>query len=133
MPNLNLKKISTYLISLTFISAGIGHFILPDIFLEIMPPQLPLHLEAVYISGIFEILGGIGVLIPRFRKMAGYGLILLLIAIFPANIYMASSPDVMPIVPNWIAIARLPFQFVFIGWIYWATARPVSSESVVPA
>lgn len=119
-----LKKLSVGLISLIFVSAGVAHFVFTDIFLAIMPPQLPYHLEAVYLSGFLEIVGGLAIIIPDFRKIAGYGLILLLIAVFPANIYMASSPDVVPEVPNIIAIARLPLQFVLIGWIYWAISTP---------
>ena len=125
-----LKPISIILISLIFVVAGVLHFLIPKTYMKIMPPQLPLHREAVYISGVFEILGGIGILIPRFRKRAGYGLIALLIGVFPANVYMASSEDIVPEVPNWMAIARLPLQFVLIAWIYWAVIADTEQDIV---
>ena len=64
-----------------------------------MPPIFPLHLEAVYLSGLFEILGGVGVLIARTRSIAGWGLLALLIAVYPANIYMALTPEALPDIP----------------------------------
>ena len=87
-----------------------------------MPPSFPLHEEAVYISG-FEIVGGIGVLIPRFRKIAGWGLVALLIAVYPANIYMAISPEAFPDIPIEMLYFRLALQFLFFYWAYSVT-RP---------
>ena len=75
------KKLVLFGLSAFFIYFGVDHFINPDFYLSIMPPSFPLHEEAVYISGFFEIVGGIGVLIPRFRKIAGWGLVALLIAV----------------------------------------------------
>ncbi|MED5253710.1 MAG: DoxX family protein, partial [Pseudomonadota bacterium] len=93
------KKLVLFGLSAFFIYFGVDHFINPDFYLSIMPPSFPLHEEAVYISGFFEIVGGIGVLIPRFRKIAGWGLVALLIAVYPANIYMAISPEAFPDIP----------------------------------
>ena len=83
------RKFSLFGLSLFFIYFGIDHFINPEFYLSIMPPAFPLHAEAVYISGFFEILGGISVLIAPLRKIAGWGLVALLICVYPANIYMA--------------------------------------------
>jgi len=124
----NYRLLSTVMIAVLFILAGIGHFVFPKTYLRIMPPQLPYHLELVYLSGIFEILGGVGILIPPLRRWAGYGLIVLLLVVFPANIYMASSDEVVPEVPNWLAIARLPLQFLLIAWIYWAVSGQDKQE-----
>lgn len=88
-----------------------------------MPPYLPWHLELVYLSGVFEILGGLGLLIPRVSRVAAWGLVALLVAVFPANLHMAMSGiqvDGFPSRP-WMAWARLPFQAVFIAWCLWCT------------
>ena len=119
-----LKKLVLFGLSAFFIYFGVDHFINPDFYLSIMPPSFPLHEEAVYISGFFEIVGGIGVLIPRFRKIAGWGLVALLIAVYPANIYMAISPEAFPDIPIEILYFRLVLQFLFFYWAYSVT-RPV--------
>ena len=90
LPKSIWRKIVLFGLSIFFINAGITHFTNVDFYLSIMPPAFPLHEEAVYISGFFEIIGGIGLLIPRFRKISGWGLFALLIAVYPANIYMLS-------------------------------------------
>ena len=82
-----------------------------------MPPYLPWHLGLIYASGMAEMALGVAVLIPRFRRMAGWGLIALLVAIFPANIHSALYG--FRSVSSWILWARLPFQFVFIAWVHW--------------
>jgi len=88
-----------------------------------MPPWLPLHEEAVYISGFFEVAGGLGVLIPRLRKIAGLGLVALLVCVYPANIYMAITPEAFPEIPILLLYFRLLLQFLFIYWAYTVT-RP---------
>ena len=118
------KNLVLFGLSVFFIYFGIDHFINPDFYLSIMPPSFPLHEEAVYISGFFEIVGGIGVLIPRFRKIAGWGLVALLIAVYPANIYMAITPEAFPDIPVEILYFRLVLQFLFFYWAYSVT-RPV--------
>ena len=118
------KNFVLFGLSVFFIYFGIDHFINPDFYLSIMPPSFPLHEEAVYISGFFEIVGGIGVLIPRFRKIAGWGLVALLIAVYPANIYMAITPEAFPDIPVEILYFRLVLQFLFFYWAYSVT-RPV--------
>ena len=103
-----------------FILAGGNHFVMPDFYLKIVPPGLPSPSLLVIVSGLAEIAGGAGLLVPGLRRAAGWGLIALLIAVFPANIYMAIHPEGFSI-PAWILWVRLPFQFVFAAWI-WAVA-----------
>jgi uncharacterized membrane protein len=117
-----LKKISLYLLGAAFIGAGILHFVSPDTYRPIMPPYLPWHDGLIYLSGVFEILLGGMVLFPKTRKWGAWGLVLLLIAVFPANLYMAQTaadavgrPDYWPLVA-WL---RLPFQLVLILWAWW--------------
>ena len=118
------RILSLFGLSVFFVYFGIDHFINPDFYLSIMPPAFPLHAEAVYISGFFEILGGICVLIPSLRKLAGWGLIALLVSVYPANIYMAINPEAFPEISIGLLYFRLPLQFLFIYWAYSIT-RPV--------
>lgn len=124
LPSGFLRKLSLFGISVFFIYFGIDHFINPEFYLSIMPPMFPLHLEAVYLSGLFEILGGVGVLIARTRSIAGWGLLVLLIAVYPANIYMALTPEAFPDIPLFVLYFRLALQFLFFYWAYSIT-RPI--------
>ncbi len=117
-----LRTIGRVLLGIFFTYAGINHFLVPEVYMQIMPPFLPTPLALVYISGLFEILGGIGVLVPRTRTAAGWGLVALLIAVFPANIYMAMKGVYIEGMPReeWLLWARLPLQCVLIAWVWWA-------------
>ena len=116
------KAISKFLLAIFMIAAGIMHFVNPAFFLKIMPPYLPLHKELVLVSGVFEVLLGILLLIPQTSRMAAWGIVALLIAVFPANIYLFQNQDLMPASPV-VHLLRLPLQGVFILWAYWHT-RP---------
>lgn len=118
-----------WLLGLGFVAAGFNHFIAPRLYLAIMPPALPWPLALVYVSGVAEIVGGLGVLIPATRKLAGWGLIALLIAVFPANLHAAFHGAGS--IPPWILWARLPFQLVFIAWVYWTCLRPLRERPSV--
>ncbi len=113
-----MKNISAYIIGVAFILAGANHFINPEFYLRMMPPVLPAHELLNYVSGIVEIILGALLFIPKTKVVAAWGLIVLLIAVFPANIYMAmeagKSIDISPVV----AYIRLPFQFLFIWLVY---------------
>ena len=118
-----IKYLSIIIMSIFYINVGIMHFTDSDWFLHIIPPFLSLiGLELVYISGVFEILFGIMLLIPQTRKIAAYGLILLLIAVYPANLYLAfyEKPqkliEISAFAASWV---RLPIQFIFLGLAYW--------------
>ena len=115
------KKLVLFGLAAFFINVGVDHFVNPDFYLNIMPPSFPLHAEAVYISGFFEVVGCISLLIPRLRKIAGWGLVALLIAVYPANIYMAINPQAFPDIPLALLYVRLAFQFLFFYWAYSVT------------
>ena len=127
-----MKLLSRWLLAALFITAGVLHFVRTDVFVSIVPPYLPTPELLVYISGAFEIIGGLGLLIPKFRRMACWGLILLLIAVFPANVYMATDPDkfVNAGIPLWAIYLRLPFQGVLMLWVasILMSAKRLSSE-----
>ena len=114
-------RIARILVSLFFIYVGVLHFATPAPFLAIMPPALPWHLELVYISGFFEILGGLGLIWSRTRKSAAWGLILLLMAVYPANIHMLINEVYLPGMKGekWMLWARMPVQFVFAFAVLW--------------
>lgn len=94
------KMIGKLLFALLFILGGVNHFIDPNFYLKMMPEYIPMHLEMIYISGVFEILLGIGLLIPKYSRLAAFGLILLLIAIFPANLHMALNASQFSEIPE---------------------------------
>lgn len=98
--------------------AGILHFIKPKPYMKIMPPSIPYPKMMVYISGFLELLFGMGLLFEAIQSYAAIGLILLLIAVFPANIYMAKRMHEKKSKNSWIAFVRLPLQFVLIYWAY---------------
>jgi uncharacterized membrane protein len=106
-----------------YIGAGTLHFLKPESYLRIVPPYIPWHPAMVEVSGFFEILGGVGLLIPRTRRAAAWGLVALLIAVFPANLYMATNPvqagagSIAPAL-RW---GRLPLQLILIWWVLWCT------------
>lgn len=124
------RKIALFSFSFIFIYVGVDHFINPDFYLSIMPPAFPLHLEAVLISGFFEILGGICILIPKLRKQAAWGLAALIVAVYPANIYMALSPEVFPEYPLYLLYFRLILQFFIFYWAYLLTTQKFNPEKV---
>ncbi|MDG2341634.1 MAG: DoxX family protein [Cytophagales bacterium] len=115
------KYILIIISSVFYVIVGIKHFIDPNYFLAIIPPYLPYHLELVYISGVFEIAFGLMILIPKYRYWGSIGLILLLVAVFPANIYLAQSTQAQEAIgaTQDIATWRLPVQGIFIWIAYW--------------
>ncbi len=115
-----IKLISKYLLAIFMIVAGTMHFVNPAFFLKIVPPYLPFHKELVLVSGFCEILLGVLLLIPKCSHLAAWGIIALLIAVFPANIYLFQNQDLMPASPL-VHFLRLPLQGIFILWAYWHT------------
>ena len=120
-----LRKISIGVIALFFVLAGLNHFVSPGTYLPLMPDYLPWHLPLIYLSGLAEMIGGIGICIPKWRRLAGWWLIAVLVAVFPSNIHMLVNevPLGGATVPTWIFWARLPMQGVLIAWIYWACVK----------
>lgn len=123
---MKIRLTSRLLLALFFIAAGINHFISPEVYISMMPQWLPAHATLNQVSGAAEIAGGIGILHPITRKAAAYGLILLLVAVFPANIHIAINGWPEMNIPQWILVARLPFQLLFIAWILFSIRTPRS-------
>ncbi len=123
-----MKTVLRWVLTVFMVVAGINHFIAPGPYVAIMPAELPAHLALVYASGVAEILGGLGLIWPSTRRFAAWGLILMLLAIFPANVNMAINQ--LPLggraTPSWVLWARLPLQLVLIAWAWWYT-RPAAS------
>jgi uncharacterized membrane protein len=141
-----LKVALRWLAAIGFTLAGANHFRSSGFYQRIIPPQFPLPRLLVQVSGACEIIGGIALLIPRLRRAASWGLIALLIAVFPANLYMAAAPDRFRDLhlPTWALWLRLPLQAALIGWIWFVsdpctpTAKdeadsPSAAESSPPA
>jgi uncharacterized membrane protein len=124
------QRVALALAATLYIAAGTLHFLKPAAYLRIMPPYIPWHPAMVFISGVFELAGGVGLLFPRTRRSASWGLTLLLIAVFPANIYMATNPieagsaSIAPAL-RW---ARLPVQLLLVWWLLWCS-RPCTPST----
>ena len=118
-------SLSRTLLAVLFITAGTLHFLFPTAYMRIMPPYLPLHRELVYLSGSLELAGGAGLLIQRTRPAAALGLILLLVAVWPANLQMVLSARAVGKPFWWEALlwARLPLQLLLMFWL-WRVYRP---------
>jgi uncharacterized membrane protein len=120
------RRVLLWVMGLFYIGGGIIHFVNPGFYLPMMPPYLPYHLELVYLSGVLEIVLGAAVLVPATRRLAAWGIILLLIAIFPANLHIALYNVPLAGAPegagvwNWV---RLPLQAVLIWWA-WLYTQP---------
>jgi len=120
------KRPLLYVMGPGYVVAGILHFVVPELYVQIIPPILPAPLALVYLSGVAEIAVGVGLLIPRTRRYAAWATIALLVAIFPANVYMATSMVAIEglgggdpsSTARWL---RLPLQGVLILWAYWYT------------
>ena len=121
---MKLKTILIYIMGIGYIWVGVKHFIDTSFFIKIMPPSFPFHKESVYVSGFLEILFGIGIIIKKTRLYASWGIILLLIAVYPANIYLAFSENAQQAIgvssffASWV---RLPIQFLLIGLAYYSS------------
>ena len=113
-----LETVLKYIFGIFFILAGANHFYNPAMYLRIMPPYLPAHSLLVQLSGVAEIVLGALLLVPRFQRLAAWGLIALLLAVFPANVYMAQHPECFPDIAPALIYLRLPLQFLLIAWAY---------------
>ncbi len=127
------KAVLLWVMGAFYIVAGTMHFVSPETYLPMMPPYLPWHRELVFLSGVAEVLCGVGVLFPPTRRIAAWGTIALLIAVFPANVHIAWNN--VPLfgrsegagIWNWV---RLPFQAVLIAWAYWYTRDDQQSSEL---
>ncbi len=113
---------SRFPLAALFIAAGVNHFLMPRAYRAIVPPRLAGSAERIVaVSGVAEIAGGVGVLVPATRRLAGVGLVALLAAVFPANLYMARTPERFRRFPRWALLARLPLQPLMMVWAWRAT------------
>jgi uncharacterized membrane protein len=136
MPKIKIKQVLLWLMAAFYIYAGFNHLVNPEFYLAIMPPNLPEPEWLNVISGLAEIVLGVYLLEPRTRVLAAWGIIALLIAVFPANLYVATQNVGLPggepgtgnATLNWV---RLPFQALFIAWAWWCTRpdAPAGSDS----
>ncbi len=118
------RRRSRLLLGITFIAAGVNHFATPRHYERIVPPSLKGRAQRVVtVSGVAELAGGLGVLLPWTRRPAGLGLIALLAAVFPANLYMARTPEHFRKIPRWALYARLPLQPLMMWWAWTATRK----------
>ena len=124
MTTQTFRTIGLSIVFLWFFGGGVGHFVFDDFFIRIVPPYIPDAAMAVYVSGVFEILLAIGVLIPTTRRWAGYGLILLTLAVTPATVHMWLHPEQFPEMPYWALSLRLVIQILLLICIWWST-KPV--------
>jgi uncharacterized membrane protein len=128
------KRPLLYVMGPGYVVAGILHFVVPELYVQIVPPVFPAALALVYLSGLAEIAVGVGLLIPRTRQHAAWATIALLVAIFPANVYMATHGVVIEGFPGGgdpssvVRWGRLPLQGVLILWAFWYT-RPTGGNS----
>ena len=125
-----MRTLTRLALALSFIGAGVLHFVRPRFFEVIVPPYLPAPHALVLISGAAEVAGGVGLLIPPLRRAAGWGLVALLLAVFPANVYMWQANVAVDgeSLPRWALLARLPLQFVLIAAVLWSSRRSPSGE-----
>jgi uncharacterized membrane protein len=118
------RTLSRRLLAAFFVASGVNHFVMPRAYEQIVPPSLQADAgRVVEVSGVAEIVGGLAVLMPGTRRLAGPGLVALLAAVFPANLYMARTPERFPKLPRWALYARLPLQPLMMWWAWRATRR----------
>ncbi|MFQ5927598.1 MAG: DoxX family protein [Terriglobia bacterium] len=127
------KDKASVAMALMFMFTGTDHFLHSQRYVAMMPPYLPWPLELVYLSGFFELLGAVGLLIRWVRRWAGYGLALLLLVVFQANVYVAVKGLAVEGLPSsaWYYWVRLPFQFIFIGWALWCSRPELIGSKIV--
>ncbi|MGI9147990.1 MAG: DoxX family protein, partial [Chloroflexota bacterium] len=120
-----MKLVMRMVLALFMIGAGVMHFVRPQGFIRVVPTFLPAPAELVFISGVFEVLGGAGLLVQRTQRWAAWGLVALFVAVFPANVNMAVNHIGLGTTRGaaWLLWARLPLQALLIAWAYWFARR----------
>ena len=114
----SFKIVTKVIFGLLFVGAGVNHFVDTPFYLSIMPPYMPWPYDLVIVSGVAEIMLGIALLIPKFSRLAAWGIIALLIAVFPANIHMVTHAELYPTIPVIFLWLRLPLQALLVLWAY---------------
>ncbi len=131
-----LKTVLRYVLALGMVIIGVLHFANPEPFIRIVPAFLPAPRALVLVSGFFEVLGGVGLLVPRVRVAAAWGLVALYVAVFPANVNMALnhiSLDPQHPIPTAALWGRLPLQIVLVAWAWWNTRPARSAQAGAPS
>ena len=113
-----------------YVAAGVLHFVATRRYVAIMPDYLPAHRALVLVSGAAEIAGGVGVLIPRTQRAAAWGLVVLLVAVMPANVWMVQHPERFPGIPLWAMWVRLPLQLPLMWWAWLYTRRDEENRAL---
>lgn len=116
-----MKDISLYIMAGCYIIAGVNHFLNPRFYLQMIPPYLPRHRQMNLLAGIIEVILGLMLLWPMYSKLAAWGIIILLILVFPANVYQLQSAGVNTKIPVWALWLRLPVQGFLVYWAWWHT------------
>lgn len=124
-----IRHLLRWLLGGFFIGAGVMHFATLEFFVRIVPPYLPWPEVLVAISGVVEVAFGALVFVPRYASLAGWGLVALLVTVFPANVHMALNPEAFPQFSPAVLWGRLPFQFILMAWAFWST-RPTSRNNL---
>ncbi len=122
-----LKTYSRWLQGVLYTVAGVNHFVNPEIYLQMMPSYLPWPNALQLTAGALEVIGGLGLLVPRLEKKAAWLLIIVLVGVFPANLELALNGGAPLDVSPTMAWLRLPFQLLFIKWAYWHTRTETKS------
>jgi uncharacterized membrane protein len=126
------RRFFRYLLGVALVLQGINHFVLDAEMAQWIPSWLPAPLLMVHLSGIAEIILGLALFVPRLRRLTGWGIVALLIAVFPANIEMALHPELLPEVPEILFWIRLPLQLLFVYWV-WACAIAITPAAAAHA
>ena len=129
MQSLRASRAALALVFLWFFLGGIAHFVFTEAEMRIVPPYIPWPRGAVLVSGVFELLGAVGLLWPPTRRAAAWGLFALTLAVTPAHIYMLEQPGLFASVPYWALVLRLPLQVALLALIAWVALRPADSSS----
>lgn len=114
----HLRAFSVIALAGLFVTAGCFHFLKSAFYLKMMPTYLPFPFELIYITGAWELIGGLALLVRKWRRKAAWALIILLVVVFPANINMLVNSNEFASVPYFLLVLRLPLQFVLIAWIW---------------
>jgi len=120
------RRIGLVVQAALYVAAGVNHFWHSGMYVAIMPPHWSHPLALVWVSGVAEVLGGVGLLVPLSRRFAAWGLVAMLVVYFDVHVWMALHPWLFAGVPRWLIYARLPLQFVLIAWAWVYARRDVS-------
>jgi uncharacterized membrane protein len=120
------RKVALIFVFLWFAIGGVAHFTATRLEMSIVPPYIPWPHATVLVSGVFELMGAAGLLLPPTRRLAGWGLFILTLAVTPANVYMLQRADLFTI-PVWVLVARLPLQVALLALILWSTRRTATT------